>query len=224
MNYPIYLTNMNRLTTTKKMVEDLFRLNGNAKINIIDNASTYPPLLKWYNEIKNDVNIIRQSTNLGPWTFFYSGHFSNCEEDFYVYSDADLELNPNMPSNWQEIMMEYYKKYDRKPSLVLRLDDVPESETKNHITYHQGVCWYPTEDENIYKAVTDMTFSFDAKSAGYRYESIRMGGDFACRHIPWYLDFNNLSEEEKYYLNNLDDKYPDAVWSRINKDNMNKPS
>ncbi len=75
MNYPIYLTNMNRLTTTKKMVEDLFRLNGDAKINIIDNASTYPPLLEWYDEIKNDVNIIRQQGNLGPWTFFYSGHF-----------------------------------------------------------------------------------------------------------------------------------------------------
>jgi hypothetical protein len=67
-----------------------------------------------------------------------------------------------------------------------------------------------------------MTFTFDAKSAGYRYESVRIGGDFACRHIPWYLDFNNLPEEETYYLNNLDNKYPDAVWSRMNKDNMKK--
>jgi len=55
MNYPIYLTNMNRLTTTKKMVEDLFRLNGNAKINIIDNASTYAPLLAWYEEDRKSV-------------------------------------------------------------------------------------------------------------------------------------------------------------------------
>jgi hypothetical protein len=53
-----------------------------------------------------------------------------------------------------------------------------------------------------------------------RYESVRIGGDFACRHIPWYLDFTNLSEEEQYYLNNLDNKYPDAVWSRMNKDSM----
>jgi len=220
MNYPIYLTNMNRLTTTKKMVEDLFRLNGNAKINIIDNASTYPPLLEWYDEIKNDVNIIRQETNLGPWTFFYSGHAPKCTEDFYIYSDADLELNPNMPSNWQEIMMEYYKKYNRKASLVLRLDDVPESKMKKKIMNHQSVCWYPTEEENVYKAITDMTFSFDAKSAGYRYESVRIGENFACRHIPWYLDANNLPEEEKYYLDKLDNKYPEALWSKMNKENM----
>lgn len=222
MNYPIYLTNMNRLTTTKKMVEDLFKLNGNARINIIDNASTYPPLLEWYKEVEKDVNIIRQENNLGCWTFFYSGHSAKCEDEYYVYSDADLELNPNMPYNWQEILMDYLKRWNRKPSLVLRLDDVPESELKNHIKYHQSVCWYPTEEENVYKAVTDMTFSFDAKSAGYRYESVRIGGDFACRHIPWYLDFDNLSEEERYYLDQIDNKYPDAVWSRMNKEMMKK--
>jgi hypothetical protein len=125
-----------------------------------------------------------------------------------------------MPSNWQEIMMEYYKKYNRKASLVLRLDDVPESKMKKKIMNHQSVCWYPTEEENVYKAITDMTFSFDAKSAGYRYESVRIGENFACRHIPWYLDANNLPEEEKYYLDKLDNKYPEALWSKMNKENM----
>lgn len=71
VNYPIFLTNMDRLTTCKKMVEDLFRLNGNSNITIIDNASTYPPLLDWYDEFKKDISIIRNPTNLGPWTFFY---------------------------------------------------------------------------------------------------------------------------------------------------------
>ena len=221
MNYPIYLTNMNRLSTTKKMVESLFALNGNAKINIIDNASTYPPLLEWYKEIEKDVNIIRQETNLGCWTFFYSGHSSRCEEEFYVYSDADLELNPNMPYNWQEILMDYHKRWNRKASLVLRLDDVPEGEMKKNIVHHQAVCWNPTEEENVWHGVTDMTFSFDAKSAGYRYDSVRIGGDFACRHIPWYIDFNNISEEEKYYLDHIDGKYPEALWSKFNKEKLN---
>jgi len=222
LNYPIYLTNMNRLTTTKKMVEDLFKLNGNARINIIDNASTYPPLLKWYDEIENDVNIIKQEVNLGPWTFFYSGHFLNCPDDFYVYSDADLELNPNMPYNWQEILMDYHKRWNRKASLVLRLDDVPEGDMKKHILYHQSVCWNPTDEENVWHGVTDMTFSFDAKSKGHRYDSVRIGGNFACRHIPWYVNSLNISEEEKYYLDNLDNKYPDALWSRMNKDKIEK--
>lgn len=206
------------------MVEDLFRLNGNADITIIDNASTYPPLLEWYKEIEKDVKLIRHDTNRGPWCFFYSGIHANVQSDHYVYSDADLELNPEMPYNWQEIMYEYLYKYNRKPSLALRLSDVPDSDIKKHITFHQGVCWYETDEPDVYKAVTDMTFSFDAKVRGYRYESVRLAGKFECRHMPWYLDFDNLPEEEKYYLDHLDGKYTDAVWSRMNKEAMNKKS
>lgn len=221
MNYPIYLTNMNRLTTTKKMVEDLFILNGDAKINIIDNASTYPPLLEWYDEIKNDVNIIKQETNLGPWTFFYSGHFSKCEEDFYVYSDADLEINPNMPYNWQEIMIDHINKYDRKASLVLRLDDIPDDyEFKSNIINHQNVCWYDTGIPDLYKAITDMTFSMDKKSKGHRYDSMRLGGNFACRHIPWYIDFNNITEEETYYLEHINRGFNEAMYTTLHHDKL----
>ena len=224
MNYPIYLTNMNRLSTTKKMVEDLFRLNSNSRITIIDNASTYPPLLEWYEQVKGDINIIRHTENKGCWSFFYSGYASACTDDWYVYSDADLELNPNMSSDWQEILMEWHKKYNRKASLVLRLDDVPEGELKEKIKNHQNICWGLTEDKNVYHGVTDMTFSFDAKAEGYRYDSVRIGGDFACRHIPWYLDFNNLPEEEKYYLDHLDGKFPEAIWSNLNKERISHVS
>lgn len=221
INYPIYLTNMNRLTTTKKMVEDLFKLNGNSKINIIDNASTYPPLLEWYEEVKNDINIIYNSINLGPWTFFYGGTYTTTNSDYYIYSDADLELNPNMPYNWQEIMLDYINKYDRKSSLVLRIDDIPDNyEFKNKILEHQSVCWYESEEKEVYKAITDMTFSMDKKSNGYRYESIRLGGNFTCRHIPWYTNFENIDEEEKYYLKHINRGFDQALYSSLHYDKL----
>lgn len=214
INYPIVLTNMNRLTTTKRMVEDLFRLNGNADIIIIDNDSTYPPLLEWYIEIKNDVKIIKNPDNRGPWTFFYTNHNLNINSDVYIYSDADLELNTNMPYNWQEIMLDVLNRYKRKASLVLRIDDIPDYyEFKDVIKDHQSVCWVPTSEKDLYLAITDMTFSMDYKSNGYRYESVRMGGDFACKHVPWYIDFNNVSDEEKYYLNHINPKYSEALYS-----------
>jgi hypothetical protein len=212
---------MNRLTTTKKMVEDLFRLNGNAKINIIDNASTYPPLLEWYREIEKDVNIIRNPTNLGPWTFFYGGTYSSSPDEYYIYSDADLEINPNMPYNWQEIMLEYINKYQRKASLALKLDDIPDDyEFKNKILEHQSVCWYESGEPNVYRAITDMTFSMDKKSNGYRYESMRLGGNFECRHIPWYVDLNNINEEEKYYLDHINRGFGEALYSSLHYDKL----
>lgn len=220
MNYPIFLTNLNRLSTTKKMVEDLFRLNSNSRITIIDNDSTYPPLLEWYEKIKGDVKLIRHNENRGPWAFFYSGISAAIDSDYYVYSDADLELNPNMPSDWQEIMFGYLHKYNRKPSLALKLSDIPENDLKKRIIDHQGICWYETDEKDVYKAVTDMTFSFDAKNKGYRYESVRLAGRFECRHIPWYLDFDNLPEEEKYYIDHLDGRFPEALWSKFNKEKL----
>lgn len=220
MNYPIFITNMNRLSTVKKMVSDLFAMNGNADITIIDNASSYPPLLKWYKEMEGSVNIIKNIQNKGPWTFFYGGTYIGAKEEYYVYTDADLELNSNMPYNWQEIMFEYIQRYDRKASLALKLDDVPEGELKERIKNHQNICWYPTEEKDVYRAITDMTFSMDAKNKGYRYESVRLAGDFECRHIPWYIDINNISDEERYYLEHLDGKYPEALWSNIIKEKI----
>lgn len=224
MNYPIFLTNMNRLTTTKKMVEDLFRMNSNADITIIDNASTYPPLLEWYKEIEEDVKIIRHDINRGPWCFFYSYISSKVNSDYYVYSDADLELNPNMPNNWQEIMFDVIKRWNRKASLALKLSDIPEGKLKNQILNHQNICWYKTEKSDEYLAITDMTFTMDAKDKGYRYESIRLAGNFECRHIPWYLDFDNISEEEIYYLNHINKKYDQARWSIFNKSKLDEKS
>jgi hypothetical protein len=221
INYPVVLTNMNRFTTCKKMVEDLFRMNGNSKISIIDNASTYPPLLDWYKEIEKDVQIIRNPTNLGPWTFFYGGTYSKIDAEYYVYSDADLELNPNMPYNWQEIMLEYINKYQRKASLALRLDDIPDTyEFKNKILEHQSVCWFESGEKDVYRAITDMTFSMDKKSNGHRYESMRLAGDFACRHIPWYVDLDNIGEEEKYYLENINRGFGEALYSSLHYDKL----
>ena len=225
INYPIELTNMNRFSTCKKMVDDLFKLNGNSRITIIDNASTYPPLLNWYDEIKNDVNVIRNQINEGPWAFFYGGTFSNIEDEVYIYSDADLELNPNMPYNWQEIMLDYIKKYDRKASLALRIDDIPDTyEFKKNIIDHQSVCWYESGEPNVYRAITDMTFSMDMKSNGHRYDSVRLGGDFMCRHIPWYIDFNNISEDEAYYLQNINRGYDQAMYTSLHYDKLEQMS
>jgi hypothetical protein len=53
----VVINNRNRLTTTKFMVEKLLSLNPDGGIIIIDNGSTYEPLLNWYDEIKDKVDV-----------------------------------------------------------------------------------------------------------------------------------------------------------------------
>jgi hypothetical protein len=148
--------------------------------------------------------------------FFTSNLWSTIDSDFYVYSDADLELNQEMPYNWQEIMLEYYNKHngDLKIALSLRLDDIPDHyEFKDRVKAHQNVCWYPTEEENVYRAISDLQFCFDSKTKGHRYDSLRLAGKFMARHVPWYLDFNNIDEEEKYYIEHINPGFDQAMYS-----------
>lgn len=209
---------MNRLTTCKNMVEKLFELNGSSNITIIDNASTYEPLLEWYEEVKSDIKIIKHEVNHGPWVFFTSNLWNTIDSDFYVYSDADLELNQEMPYNWQEIMLEYYNKNngDQKIALSVRIDDIPDHyQFKEKVISHQNVCWYPTEEDDVYRAISDMHFNFDSKNKGHRYDSIRLAGKFMAKHIPWYIDFNNIDEEEKYFLDHINPGFDQATFSYL---------
>jgi glycosyltransferase involved in cell wall biosynthesis len=55
--FAVIINNRNRLTTTKNMVEHLLRLNPNQEIIILDNESTYQPLIDWYKTIDKKVDI-----------------------------------------------------------------------------------------------------------------------------------------------------------------------
>lgn len=64
MNLTVVINNRNRLSTTKKMVADLLK-RGTTNIIIIDNESTYIPLLEWYKTLPTNI-IVRYVLNY--WT------------------------------------------------------------------------------------------------------------------------------------------------------------
>jgi len=66
----VVINNRNRLTTTKNLVEHLLRLNPEEKIIIIDNKSTYQPLLDWYKQVENKVRVIYEDNHghLAVWS------------------------------------------------------------------------------------------------------------------------------------------------------------
>ena len=59
---PIIINNYNRLTMLKKLIDSLTS-RGYTNIVILDNQSTYPPLLEWYAECQFEV--IRLPKNYG---------------------------------------------------------------------------------------------------------------------------------------------------------------
>lgn len=204
LNFRIIINNRDRLITTKKLVEDLLERDTN-RITIIDNGSTYPPLLEWYNKIASSIDI-RKNENEGYLALFSTGLINEIKEEWCFYTDSDIQLNVKMPKNYQEIMLEYAIKLDsKKIGLALDISDIPDYYAlKEQVLRNEGGWWLNQVEPNVYKADTDTTFSLIKKVD--QYQSYRISGDFTSKHIPWYFDLNNLPEDEKYYLDHYDNK------------------
>jgi hypothetical protein len=218
MKVPIVINNRNRLTTTKKMVEKLFEINENEHIIIIDNASTYQPLLDWYEQIKEKVDI-RFVNNYGHLALWEMGLHKELG-DYFVYTDSDIELNDNFPLDWKEIMLNTLRKYnERKIALAIRIEDIPDHyKYKNQVKRNEGRWWLEEVEQNVYKADTDTTFFLIKNFADNCYQSLRLAReDLICRHKTWYFDLDNLDTEEIYYLNNLGDRVT-TQYSKQHKD------
>lgn len=208
----VVINNRNRLTTTANMVEKLLLLNPIEHIVIIDNDSTYPPLLEWYEYIANNprfrgkVDIV-YAKNEGHLAIWATELYKDLGE-FFVYTDSDIELNADFPMDWKEIMLNTWKKYQCKVALALKIDDLPDHyRYKNQVIRNEGRWWLEEVEQNVYKADTDTTFFLMQNIGDNRYDSVRLARpDLIARHSAWYINIDKLDEEEKYYLANLGER------------------
>lgn len=196
---PIIINNYNRLKTTKKLADDLSKL-GYTNIHILDNNSTYEPLLEWY---KSCPYIVKRLNDNLLWLAVYNSGYINefQNRNWIVYTDSDIEINPNTPKNFIGNLIEIANKYAKKKvGLSLKIDDLPNNQYANHFKEWETKYWSQEIEKNVYKADVDTTFCIIKPNCPFQYDALRVGGDMMAKHIPWYTDFNNLDEEEKYYL------------------------
>jgi hypothetical protein len=204
----VVINNRNRLTTTKFMVEKLLSLNPDEQIIIIDNGSTYEPLLNWYDEIKNKVDV-RLGTNEGHLALWATKLYKELES-YFVYTDSDIILSDDFPMDWKEIMLDTFKKYPEynKVALAIHTDDLPDHyRYKNQVVRNEGAWWLEEVEKDLFVADTDTTFAMMKNFGDNCYRSLRLARpDLICRHHGWYLNLDELDEEETYYLENLGER------------------
>lgn len=201
---PVIINNFNRLTTTKRLADDLFKL-GYTNIHILDNNSTYPPLLEWYNNCPYTVK--RLDSNMGQLAV-YNSDYINKFKGWVAYSDSDIELNPNTPEGFVEKMVHLAEKYNKiKAGLSLRTDDIPDTRYGLYVKWQEERYWKKELEPEVYDAHVDTTFSIVQVGQPFTYEAIRIAGNMTARHIPWYLDYENLSAEELHIIENSNSEY-----------------
>lgn len=204
---PVIINNFNRYTYLKELIESLEK-RGYRNYYIIDNKSTYPPLLEYYKTIPAE-RLFLLNENLGHLSFLKSGICHSFKNHYFVYTDSDILLPPECPDDILEQMFCILNKYPyiSKVGCALRIDDLPDTYAqKEHVLEWEGQFWKEKLDDDIYKAMVDTTFALHKPNTKIGIwgigDNIRLGGKYQCKHQPWYVDSANPGEEEEYYMKN----------------------
>lgn len=123
---PIIINNFNRLTTLRLLTETLTAC-GYTNIYILDNASTYPPLLEYYKTCPFTVFHLNQ--NLGFKALWESPLKKRFCNDYYIYTDSDVIPSDYCPKDFIDYFFKELKKHPfaRKIGFSLRIDNIPDS-------------------------------------------------------------------------------------------------
>jgi hypothetical protein len=212
---PVYIIAFNNLTFVQRFVSQVRRLTQ--KIVILDNHSSYQPLLEWYDlldsGVDNQVSVIRFAENYGHSIVDeYKDQIGL--PDVFVLSDPDLEISDEMPDDAIDRMFVLSVKYQRRRvGLALSLADshlfIPEDQ--NELVNWEEQFWeIPIEDSDYQLFVAPIDTTFHLRNYSYHdtwYLNLRIAGPYSCRHLPWYDGFlrDNVprAELEAYYHGNI---------------------
>ena len=204
---PIIINNFNRIEALLLLIECLEK-RGYKNIHILDNQSSYPPLMEYYK--KCPYPVYHLENNFRSRAFWKSKNIAEfrkmVRKSYYVYTDSDVVLRDECPDNVLEILYLHLQKYRLSPKigLSIRIDDLPD-----HYKYKQDVIdwesrfWLKKNSDGLYRAPVDTTFALyrpRTKLSRSPYAKVfRTPFPYQIIHLPWYNDSANLTEEETYF-------------------------
>lgn len=204
------------------MVEYLVQI-PELEVIILDNASTYQPLLDWYDT--KPCIVERLTANYGNFVLWSAptaidGHEKpnflekyGCVNFPYILSDCDLDLSgvprETLLSTLQEGLREYPNAV--KCGLSLEINDLPDTALAREAKGWEAFNWVrnPQKDKNGGKFISAPVDTTLALYTGIGEQNdfdrcIRTDRPYTARHLTWYYGPHNPPpEDEMYYLKNI---------------------
>lgn len=210
---PIIIINFNQLFYLKQLISFLLERKFE-NIIVIDNKSTYRPLLEYYNSLE-EVKIEYMDDNYGHNVFFKNTELQiKYGQGFYVLTDSDIIPNEKLPDDFMKIMLDLLiKEFNNlnKVGFALDIKNLPDYYAlKDRVIKWEEQFWQNKYLHNIesYTAWIDTTFALYKPQYPlsfknqYIHEAIRMAGVFTAKHGGWFVDHINMTTEQKYYFEN----------------------
>lgn len=197
----------NRLTWLKNICEYL--ADTGMEVIIIDNNSSYKPLLSWYDRCP--YTLWRAAENIGHLVYWKSIGGRTLEDRYYCVTDHDLDLS-EIPKDYISVLMEGLEKNPdvTKCGFSLRLGDLPGNDFTKKVIEWEKKFW-KTKGNGFYQADIDTTFALYDKERDFGrlppegnkfFHAVRSPEPYTARHLPWYLTPEDIlnNDEERYYL------------------------
>lgn len=214
-NIPVLILCYNQLTFLKNMVAQVEKYTKD--IIVIDNCSTYKPLLDYYAE-EFSYTLLAQKENFGH-LIYRSPLIKKLTGEVYLLTDPDLQLHPHLPDNFIEKLFAISLHFQAiRVGFALKIDSENLREGKffygHSIHEWEQRFWqykipYPEDpDMELYEGLIDTTFCLVNRRFSNRH--IRVAKDYTCVHIPWHKHFEKLllpGEYEAYLVNNKSTTY-----------------
>jgi hypothetical protein len=201
VNVPVFLICRDRLSPLLGLVDYLERA-GCEDIHLVDNASSYAPLLEYYERTPH--RVIRLEENLGPFALWRGDLLTKLKiTGAFVCSDPDIVPIEECPLDAIDYFAEILARYPRhlKAGFGLRIDDIPDSyPLKDEALLIERYNWQKPLAPRLYDAYVDTTFALYRGPEEFDFiPAVRTGYPYLARHWTWYLDPDDLPEEESYY-------------------------
>lgn len=213
---PVFVISFNRLTCLQRLIAWLETAEWAEPI-IVDNGSTYEPLLEWFEGLRGAIAIQRCEDNYGPyriWEQRLFDPFTNARQPFYAVTDPDILPTADCPRDAIARLVDV-SRATRSPKvgLSLRLDGIPSS-----LPGHEAVRDWEEKMQRpdivravddpsgrsiaCYPSMLDTTFQVNHRDRVPPSEGspgIRLAHPYEADHLGWQIDPEDLSAEDRFY-------------------------
>jgi hypothetical protein len=194
------IINFNRLSLPLKLAN--WCANNGLEPIIIDNNSTYPPLLEYYNT-RCPFPVVRMKENYGAHVVWKENLLDKLGiRGNYIVTDPDLDLS-GIPPDFLIVLEEGLRSYPMfdKCGFSLELQGVKNQGT---IDWEKPF-WQSALDSMYFNAPVDTTFAL-YKTRTFSYKGLRTNRPYTAIHVPWSYDhIRDLPEDEQYYYRTQDE-------------------
>jgi hypothetical protein len=210
------------------MVEWLRKASSVGQITLLDNNSTYPPLLEYYEEIKDICDVRFLGKNLGSQALWKQDDKSLRSAPF-IYTDPDILPDDECPYDLVDFLVKAALAHSadlrsswnggriHKIGPGLKITDIPDCYAlKDKVIWWESQFWKPQlkhvayRGVDIYDAAIDTTMALYLDDGPFNLAAVRVGHPYVARHTAWYIDSANPTEEQAYYDEHCNK--PTASW------------